>query len=104
MEPVTFPIYVKDHTGVNFELSAKTAKKIEFHHGVRQPTDTVLEIMQNPDCIFESNWTADHHLYYKGFNGNKFYIVVVADLTEKRVDTAYVTMKVKKGKLIWPNS
>ncbi|GEM_PF-4762511 len=104
MESAIFPIYLKDFEDRSFELSRKTAEKIEFHHGVRKPIGTVTEILKNPDFVYESNWAQDHHLYYKAYSHNKFYIVAVADLAEKRIDTAYVSNKVKKGKLLWKNS
>lgn len=104
MEAVTFPVYLKDFEGKNFELSRKTAQKIEFHHGVRNPIDTVMAILKDPDFIYESNWASDHHLYYKAYSLKKFYIVAVVDLAEKRIDTAYISAKIKKGKLLWKNS
>ena len=104
MESVTFPIYLKDFEDRSFELSRKTAEKIEFHHGVSNAIDTVTGILRGPDFVYESNWAGDHHLYYRSYNHKKFYIVVVADVTEKRIDTAYISNKIKKGKLLWKNS
>jgi hypothetical protein len=104
MEPATFPTYLKDYTGQNFELSKKTAKKIQYYHYIRDTIEVVKEVLENPDSVYKSNHKDDHHLYYQKDRKGGLYIVVVADVTQKRIDTAYKSNKIKEGELIWTNS
>ena len=104
MEPVTFPTYLKDYTGANCELAKSTSRKIKYIHFIKNPSETVQEVLERPDAVYRSNHKEDHHLYYKKISGTNFYHVVVVDTTQKRVDTAYKADRIKKGDLIWTNS
>lgn len=104
MEPVTFSTYLKDYAGANFELAKSTSRKIKYIHFIKNPSEIVQEVLERPDVIYESNHREEHHLYYKKITGTELYYVVVADITQKKIDTAYKAERIKKGKLVWTNS
>lgn len=99
MQP--FPLYLIDYDGRGFEISQRTADKIERYHGVPHPIRRAEETLKFPDYVFESNWGRDHRLYYKRLENRglfkKLFMVVVVDLRRNRLDTGYLTDRIKKG-------
>ncbi|MBI1926348.1 hypothetical protein HYR99_19150 [Candidatus Poribacteria bacterium] len=61
----------------------------------------MTEVLKTPDAIVESNWDAETYLYYKKrLHGYK---VVVANVTQKFIKTAYLERQLKEGKILWLN-
>jgi len=57
-------------------------------------------ILSDPIYIFRSKRFYNRHLYYKQLKF-KLYFVVVTDVVQNTIKTAYITDRIKEGELIW---
>lgn len=92
---------IQGKNGNQFELGDMTIRHIQQEHRILDVVRFVTEVLKTPDAIVESNWDAETHLYYK--KRRHGYKVVVANVTQTFIKTAYLERQLKEGKILWLN-
>jgi hypothetical protein len=80
------------------------SNKIRYHtdgHRIANPVEFVKDVLANPDAIIESNWEEETVLYYK--KRRHGYKLVVVNILQNLIKTAYLERRIKEGKIIWLN-
>lgn len=71
------------------------------HPSIKGNEDKVISALQNPDEIRQSKKFKDIFLYYKQFVESYVCVVVKLLNEEGFIVTAYHTIKIKEGGLVW---
>ncbi len=72
------------------------------HPLVAGKEEEVIKTLKDPILIKESIADKKVHLYYTKMNSSKYFCVVVKNEGRRGfIITAYITNRIKKGKLIW---
>jgi len=88
-----------DGTNKEFDLWQSVWQHIQAFHPEIDSIDLVKKILRKPDYIIRSKWEISTHLYYK--KRGKYYKVIVVDIINRRIKTAYTTDKLKPGEVVW---
>jgi hypothetical protein len=104
---MTFPLLLQSHLNGVVRLTQERWEHILRHHAdMNSKLDLIKQVLEEPDEIRSSRYNSEGRLYYRFyreiFNGK--YIVVVINIREGLVRTAYVTDRIKQGGLIWRKS
>ena len=90
----------KDKDGRIFVLSAMGYQHIKREHSIQDPIEFIKDTLLDPFAIVEDKIKHDRWIYHKDFRRNLFKVVVVS-LSDQRVKTAFISDKIKGGKIIW---
>jgi hypothetical protein len=93
--------FIKDKDGNIFELRDSTINHIRNEHRIANPVEFVKDVLASPDAIIESNWEEGTILYYK--KRRHGYKLVVVNIPQNLIKTAYLERRIKEGKIIWLN-
>ncbi len=98
--------FFKDYQGTEIRLTDERQAHILEHPEMAGMEEAINETLLKPECVVQSNNDEDSHLYYRYYAqtlvGGKFLCVVVkVQMLDAFVLTAYLTDKIKKGKVIW---
>ncbi len=91
----------KDVNGKTFKLCLNTAKHIVFEHRIYHLENFIKDTLLKPSTILESKHSCDCQLYYAQKLPDKNYRVVVVNVATNIILTAYISNKIKGGKIIW---
>jgi hypothetical protein len=96
-----------DYEGRRIRLTDERLAHILEHPEMVGMESRIGETLANPEKVLESLSDAEARLYYRYYLGtrvgNKYLAVVVkVQDADAFVVTAYLTDKVKSGKLLWP--
>jgi hypothetical protein len=97
-----------DFQGREISLTAERREHILEHPEMADLDPSIAETLLNPERVVQSASDAEIHLYYRFYFrtvvGGK-YLCVVVKIREKGsfVLTAYLTKRLKKGVILWPN-
>lgn len=99
-------VYV-DYQGKRIRLTEERLAHILEHPEMREMEPRIAETLAQPEKVVESLSDEQARLYYRFYLstriGNKHLCVVVKDVdADAFVVTAYLTDKVKKGRVLWP--
>jgi hypothetical protein len=97
-----------DYEGRRIRLSGERYTHILEHPEMTCMPDTIGEVVAHPERVVESIVDRSVRLYYRLYEqtmvGRKYVCVVVKITNEDAfVLTAYLTDRVKRGVLLWPN-
>lgn len=97
-----------DYEGRRIRLSDERYTHILEHPEMTRMPDTIGEVVTHPERVVESIVDRSVRLYYRLYEqtmvGRKHVCVVVKITNEDAfVLTAYLTDRVKRGVLLWPN-
>lgn len=98
--------YLQDYQGVSLRLTDERLAHILEHPEMENALNSIQETLLEPDIVVESNSDSAAQLYYRYYSktkvGNK-YLCVIVKMQEQDafILTAYLTDKVKKGKVLW---
>ena len=98
-----------DHQGRAVRLTIERQRHILQHPEMVGLGEEIDRALAGPDCVVVSLSDADTRLYYRYLAqtivGSKYLCVVVKMLpNDPFVITAYLTDKVKKGRVLWPSA
>jgi hypothetical protein len=96
-----------DHEGRAIRLTEERWKHISEHPEMRGMREALEETMRAPEVVHESASDPAAHLYYRFYHrtmvGGKYLCAVVKLAKEDAfVVTAFLTDRVKKGRVVWP--
>ncbi|MBM3240028.1 hypothetical protein FJZ31_27390 [Candidatus Poribacteria bacterium] len=94
--------FINDKDGNIFELRDSTINHIRDGHRIANPVEFVKEVLASLDAIIESNWEEGTILYYKKRRRSSYKLVVV-NMPQNLIKTAYLERRMKEGKIIWLN-
>ena len=94
------PIHFKDKDNRSFVLSSTAYEHIRREHCIDDPVDFIKDTLLDPFAIVEDKSKHDRWIYHKDYKRN-LYKVVVVNLSDGRIKTAFVSDSVKGGKIIW---
>ena len=97
---------LKDYKGIGIRLTDERLTHILAHPEMLQMTGAIDETLMHPECVVQSNSDETTSLYYRYYSktlvGGKYLCVIVKISNEDAfVLTAYLTDKIKKGKILW---
>jgi len=90
----------KDKDGWTYVLSPTTYKHIKRDHCINDPRSFIKDTLLTPIAIVEDKTRCDRWLYHKDLK-SKLYKVVVVCITDRKIKTAFLTDKIKGGKVKW---
>ena len=90
-----------DKDGGKFWLSPKALHHIKHDNLIDDPVVFIQQVFSNTLAIVESRWSPATHLYYGPLG--KQYAVVVANISDRRIKTAYKGNDIKGGDALWVN-
>lgn len=98
-----------DHQGRAVRLTIERQNHILQHPEMVGLDEEIERALATPDSVVVSLSDADIRLYYRYLSqtlvGSKYLCVAVKMLPDDAfVITAYLTDKVKKGRVLWPNA
>lgn len=93
-----------DKDGGKFWLSPKALHHIKHDNCIGDLVAFIRQVFSHTLTIVESRWSPVTHLYYGEFIRGKSYAVVVANISDRRIKTAYKSPKIKGGDALWINS
>ena len=99
---------LRDFQGREVRLTDERREHILEHPEMSNLDNAIEETILKPERVVQSSSDADVHLYYRFYFrtvvGGK-YLCVVVKVREKGsfVLTAYLTKRMKKGVILWPN-
>lgn len=99
--------YLKDYKGIQVRLTDERLAHILEHPEMSNMTAAIHEALLHPECVVQSISDEDAHLYYRYYSrtlvGGRYLCVIVKIVNEDDafILTAYLTDKVKKGKILW---
>ena len=90
-----------DRDGNRFTLLPDVERHILSQHPEMERHRHQWEAMlREPDMIVQSLKFRDRRLYYQGYHGKLFFVVVV-DMTKMIIKTSFITDRIKKGVFLW---
>lgn len=97
---------LKDYKGVLIRLTDERLAHILEHPEMHELTGAIQEALLYPEFVVQSKSDETTHLYYRYYSktmvGGKYLCVIVkVRENDAFVITAYLTDKVKKGKIVW---
>lgn len=99
---------ITDHEGREIRFTKERLDHILEHPEMAGMLNAITETLGEPETVTKSLTDPDARLYYRYYErtlvGGKFLCVVVKQhlKDDAFVLTAYLTDKVKKGKVLWP--
>lgn len=97
-----------DYAGRQIRLTDERLRHILEHPEMAGMLDAISETLGQPETVTKSLTDPEARLYYRHYKdtmvGEKYLCVVVkqASIDDAFLLTAYLTDKVKRGDLIWP--
>ena len=88
-----------DKDGGQFWLSPKALHHIQHDNCIDDPASFIESTFRNTIAVVESRWMPVTHLYYAPLG--KLFSVVVANATDRRIKTAYISDRIKGGAALW---
>jgi hypothetical protein len=93
--------YFSDIKGYKYKLYPDTCKHIRLMHPeIENPVTFIQKVFDKTFAIYESTKSREIYLYYN-IKSKSLYRVVVANIINRVIKTAYISDKLKKGDLIW---
>lgn len=97
---------LRDYEGHTIRLTGERLAHILAHPEMTGMDEMVEEALATPDRVVQSPSDSNVRLYYRYFPtarmGDKFLCVVVKMATEDAfIITAYVTDRIKRGRVVW---
>jgi len=96
------PYKFVDRNSYPYALYPDTYKHIKIQHCIEDPIVFIQSVFDKTFAIFESKRLKNVYLYY-GIRGNVLYRVVVVDIIDRKIKTAYNSDVIKEGDLKWIN-
>ena len=98
--------YIKDYKGISVRLTDERLAHILEHPEMHDMTGAIQEALLHPEFVVQSISDETANLYYRYYSktmvGGKYLCVIVkTHETDSFILTAYLTDKVKKGKILW---
>lgn len=98
--------YLKDYNGVQVRLTDERLAHILEHPEMHEMATAIQEALLHPEFVVQSKSDETANLYYRYYSktmvGGKYLCVIVKiHESDAFVLTAYLTDKVKKGKVLW---
>lgn len=98
--------YLKDYKGSSVRLTDERLAHILEHPEMSNMTAAIHEAVLHPEFVVQSSSDEMAHLYYRYYSktmvGGKYLCVIVkVAQSDAFILTAYLTDKVKKGKILW---
>ncbi len=97
----------RDYQGREIRLTdERLAHIFQQHPYMTQMEYAIHETLEDPDAVVASNTNPNAHLYYRWYPqtdaGAKYMtVVVIIDLNDAFVASAYVRERIRRGTLIW---
>ena len=96
-----------DHLGRRIRLTTKRRRHILEHREMKEWMDKIGEVLAHPDRVVRSRSDPRSELFYVWKTatrvGPKYLcVVVIVEPKNAFVVTAYLTDRVKKGEVLWP--
>lgn len=93
----------KDTMGYTYKLSSDTCKHIRLMYPeVGDPVIFIKKVFDKIFAIYESKKHREVYLYYN-IKSKKLYRVVVANIIDRNIKTAYISDTIKEGNVKWIN-
>lgn len=98
---------LRDHEGLVVRLSPERLAHILEHPEMMDLEQAIGETLQRPDTVMHSLSDSEVRLYYRFYTGTRvgdklLCIVVKVAGDDAYILTAYLTDKVKRGVVLWP--
>lgn len=98
--------YLKDYKGIQIRLTDERLTHILEHPEMNNMTTAISNTLLNPEYVVQSLSDEEAHLYYRYYSktmveGKYLCVIVKMKESDAFVLTAYLTDKVKKGKILW---
>lgn len=74
---------------------------IERHPETKRHLSKIQSTIQNPDIIVINQYNQSERYYHKYFKSLENYLIVVIEYKKKFIITAFISRKIKKGKILW---
>ena len=100
---------LSDYEGRLVRLTQERLVHMSTHPEMVDMEEALEETLATPDCVITSSSDPNVHLHYRHLLetpvGDKFLCVVVKVIRDDAfIVTAYLTDKVKQGRILWPRS
>ncbi len=97
----------RDYQGLRIRLTDERFAHILDHPEMMDMEGRIADTLLRPEQVVESLSDVEARLYYRFYLGTRvgdkyLSVVVKVQAADAFVVTAYLTDKVKKGKLLWP--
>ena len=74
------------------------------HPELKRHQTKIVATLKIPDTIIEDDLNKKVRLYHKFDKQLNGYLVVIVETEKKFIITSYVSLKIKRGKMIWQNN
>lgn len=90
----------EDLFGNRIKLTKERWDHIALRHPeIKMMQNALQEVLKNPDIIVKSRYNESAKLYHRKYED--YYIVVLVDINQKFIITAYTSSHIKKGEVEW---
>ena len=90
-----------DKDGNSFTLTLKAFKHIRYDNCIDDPPAFINDVFANTIAIVSDKTSPTRLLYFSEVKRGRLYKTVIADLSDKRIKTAFLSNKIKGGKPKW---
>jgi hypothetical protein len=95
--------YFKDTMGFTYKLYPSTCRHIRLMHPeIDDPVAFIKKVFDKIFAIYESKSSRQIYLYYN-IKSKNLYRVVVANIVDRVIKTAYISDIIKDGDMKWIN-
>jgi hypothetical protein len=100
---------IRDHNGLAIRFTDERHRHILEHPEMAGVDDEIEHALAAPDSVVESVSDPETRLYYRSLpttlvGAKQLCVVVKVQSADAFVITAYLTDKVKKGRVLWPTA
>ncbi len=74
---------------------------VERHPEIKKHLKKIQSTIQNPDLVVKNQYNQSERYYHKYFKSLKNYLIVIIEYKENFIITAFISRKIKKGKILW---
>lgn len=95
-------VVIEEKFGCRIRLTAERQRHIIVRHPeIEKHLSKIPLVLQKPEIIVGNLAAPKEQYYHRYFPGLKNYLVIIVNLEKQFVVTAFISRKIKKGKIIW---
>lgn len=90
-----------DRFGISFHLSDERWQHIISRHPeLKNRKQDIQNVLLDPDLIIKTSRDPMVMIYHQN-EGTRYYLAIVAHIEKRFIITAFITDKIKMGKIVW---